>query len=77
MDYLRQYNDLNILYEALKKSSRGEVEIAETTTKWFSLVESTLFELQELAYMEKAYMQKSRTMNNLIELVYASVPTTE
>ncbi|CAM3710528.1 hypothetical protein EXT48_16100 [Pseudoalteromonas sp. CO348] len=77
MDYLRQYNDLNILYEALKKSSRGEVEIAETTAKWFSLVESTLFELQELAYMEKAYMQKSRTMNNLIELVYASVPTTE
>ncbi|ATD07903.1 MULTISPECIES: hypothetical protein [Pseudoalteromonas] len=77
MDYLRQYNDLNILYEALKKSSRGEVEIAETTTKWFSLVESTLFELQELAYMEKAYMQKSRTMNNLIELVYASVPATE
>ncbi|CAM4431946.1 hypothetical protein [Pseudoalteromonas maricaloris] len=61
----------------LKKSSRGEVEIAETTTKWFSLVESTLFELQELAYMEKAYMQKSRTMNNLIELVYASVPATE
>ncbi|MBR8843191.1 hypothetical protein [Pseudoalteromonas sp. JC3] len=77
MDYLRQYNDLNILYEALKKSSRGEAEIAETTTKWFSLVESTLFELQELAYMEKAYMQKSRTMNNLIELVYASVPATE
>ncbi|KJY86662.1 hypothetical protein CWB89_10540 [Pseudoalteromonas piscicida] len=77
MDYLRQYNDLNILYEAHKKSSRGEVEIAETTAKWFSLVESTLFELQELAYMEKAYMQKSRTMNNLIELVYASVPTTE
>ncbi|QUI64827.1 hypothetical protein GSF04_21045 [Pseudoalteromonas sp. A22] len=77
MDYLRQYNDLNILYEAHKKSSCGEVEIAETTAKWFSLVESTLFELQELAYMEKAYMQKSRTMNNLIELVYASVPTTE
>ncbi|PCK31391.1 hypothetical protein [Pseudoalteromonas piscicida] len=77
MDYLRQYNDLNILYEALKKASREEVEVPETTTKWFSLVESTLFELQELAYMEKAYMQKSRTMNNLIELVYASVPTTE
>ncbi|ASD68457.1 hypothetical protein [Pseudoalteromonas piscicida] len=77
MDYLRQYNDLNILYEALKKANRGEVEIPETTTKWFSLVESTLFELQELAYMEKAYMQKSRTMNNLIELVYASVPTSE
>ncbi|AXQ96731.1 hypothetical protein [Pseudoalteromonas piscicida] len=72
MDYLRQYNDLNILYEALKKANRGEVEIPETTTKWFSLVESTLFELQELAYM-----QKSRTMNNLIELVYASVPTSE
>ncbi|GEK11022.1 hypothetical protein [Pseudoalteromonas peptidolytica] len=77
MDYLRQYNDLNILYVALKKASHNDPKTSDTTAKWFSLVESTLFELQELAHMEKAYMQKSRSMNNLVELVYASAPSME
>ncbi|GEK11357.1 hypothetical protein [Pseudoalteromonas peptidolytica] len=75
MDYLRQYNDLHIYYAALKKASMKEPEVPESTAKWLSLVETTLFELQELAHMEKAYMQKSKTMSNLVELVYASAPT--
>lgn len=77
MDYLRQYNDLNIYYEALKKASKQGSDVPESTAKWLALVETTLFELQELAYMEKAYMQKSKTMSNLVDLVYASAPTME
>ncbi|WP_440054968.1 hypothetical protein ACSLBF_02075 [Pseudoalteromonas sp. T1lg65] len=75
MDYLRQYNDLNILYEALKKANLEGQGSLSATSHWFSLVENTLFELQELAHMEKTYMQKSRSMKNLVDLVYASAPS--
>ncbi|NLR13800.1 hypothetical protein F9Y84_03675 [Pseudoalteromonas peptidolytica] len=68
---------LTIYYDALKKASKQCDNVPDTTTKWLSLVESTLFELQELAHMEKAYMQKSKTMNNLVELVYSSAPSME
>ncbi|TMN35385.1 hypothetical protein [Pseudoalteromonas sp. S2755] len=77
MDYLRQYHDLTIYYDALKKAARQGNEVPDTTTKWLALVETTLFELQELAHLEKAYMQKSKTMNNLVELVYSSAPSME
>ncbi|MEJ6475229.1 hypothetical protein [Pseudoalteromonas piscicida] len=77
MDYQSQYRDLTIYYDALKKAAQNSAEVPETTEKWLALVETTLFELQELAHMEKAYMQKSRTMNNLIELVYSSAPSLE
>ncbi|TMP01940.1 hypothetical protein CWC11_20475, partial [Pseudoalteromonas sp. S3178] len=59
----------------LKKATKQSEAVPDTTEKWLALVETTLFELQELAHMEKAYMQKSRTMNNLIELVYSSAPS--
>ncbi|ASD69666.1 MULTISPECIES: hypothetical protein [Pseudoalteromonas] len=75
MDYQSQYRDLTIYYDALKKATKQSEAVPDTTEKWLALVETTLFELQELAHMEKAYMQKSRTMNNLIELVYSSAPS--
>lgn len=77
MDYLRQYNDLAIYYDALKKASENNENMPESTARWLSLVETTLFELQELAHMEKTFLQKSKTMHNLVELVYSSAPTME
>ncbi|GEK11652.1 hypothetical protein HUZ36_17560 [Pseudoalteromonas sp. McH1-7] len=77
MDYQSQYRDLTIYYNALKKATKQNGAVPDTTLKWLRLVETTLFELQELAHMEKAYIQKSRTMNNLIEMVYSSAPNLE
>ncbi|RRS09329.1 hypothetical protein EAG18_07780 [Pseudoalteromonas sp. J010] len=77
MDYQSQYRDLTIYYNALKKATKKNGAVPDTTLKWLRLVETTLFELQELAHMEKAYIQKSRTMNNLIEMVYSSAPNLE
>ena len=77
INYLQQHDDLKIIYNAHRNALNSGYVLPENTELWLALLEDTMTELKQLHELEQTYLQKTRTIENVLELVYCSAPNVD